>query len=951
MLSRVLKKMQNNKWMVFCLLIGFVVAAAMLSSIPIYTGGALQRMLSKDLESYQQTTQNYPGLYNIKMFSYGPTSGISIDKINRIDKAITGTMYDEINVPILSKSNILSNEYIYIPGYKDDEGNSHNNTFIKIKAVSDIQNYIKLNAGKMFSNEKQDNVYEAIISPEAMLNLNLVINKVYDLSNINLADGEKLPYKIKIVGVFEPNDKNDIYWNVTNFNQLGESILIDYDLFKNEYLKEEGGSIVSTEWVAAFDYHKIKANKLNGIVKSLDSQAESLKKIGINGFTVNSKINCDSILRSYNDRAKSLNLILWVLQVPIIMMLVFYLFMVSQLVINQDKNEIAVLKSRGASSGQIFNSYFIESIILSLVALILGPFAGLFMCKILGASNGFLQFIDRAALPVGLNIKAYIFSIYAALVFIITMLIPALLSARTSIVEYKQSKARSIKKPLWQKYFIDFVLFAVSFYGLYSYRLRQGVLKSTGVGGSEIPIDPLLFLISTFFILSIGLIFLRLYPYIIRVIYFIGRKIWSPAVYFSLINVGRENGMNQFIMIFLILTISLGIFNANAARTINTNAEEKVKYSIGSDIVLNVAWDNNDNGAGDEAGNAISSQAKAILYREPPFEQFQSLKGVEYATKVLYKNNAVSNINKKTETGINFMAIEPSSFGKTAWLRDGILPYHFYDYLNLMTKDSRAMLVSRSFETKYKMKVGDKIEVRWGNGNKIEGIIYAFVDYWPTYNPYAKDDKSSAPSLIVANLSYVYMNIPIEPYEVWLKKENNASSEEIYNDILEKKIPIQSLKDTSQEIIKVKNDPILQGTNGALTLGFVVTILISMIGFLIFWIISIKQRTLQFGIFRAMGISMKQIIKMLICEQILISGVSIFTGIIVGGITSDLFVPLLQMAYNTKEQVPPFKVVALRSDYIKLYIIVSIILILGFLILSRMISKIKINQALKLGED
>ena len=47
----------------------------------------------------------------------------------------------------------------------------------------------------------------------------------------------------------------------------------------------------------------------------------------------------------------------------------------------------------------------------------------------------------------------------------------------------------------------------------------------------------------------------------------------------------------------------------------------------------------------------------------------------------------------------------------------------------------------------------------------------------------------------------------------------------------EKGIQIESITDTSQELIKAKNDPMLQGTNGALTLGFVVTMSVSTIGF------------------------------------------------------------------------------------------------------------------------
>ena len=44
-----------------------------------------------------------------------------------------------------------------------------------------------------------------------------------------------------------------------------------------------------------------------------------------------------------------------------------------------------------------------------------------------------------------------------------------------------------------------------------------------------------------------------------------------------------------------------------------------------------------------------------------------------------------------------------------------------------------------------------------------------------------------------------------------------------------------------------KNDPVLQGTNGILTVGFIVVLLLCTVGFLIYWILSIQSRALLFA--------------------------------------------------------------------------------------------------------
>ena len=53
--------------MVLCLLIGSIIAVAMVSSIPMYTGGVLQRTLTRDLGDFEQSRSINPGRLNIKM--------------------------------------------------------------------------------------------------------------------------------------------------------------------------------------------------------------------------------------------------------------------------------------------------------------------------------------------------------------------------------------------------------------------------------------------------------------------------------------------------------------------------------------------------------------------------------------------------------------------------------------------------------------------------------------------------------------------------------------------------------------------------------------------------------------------------------------------------------------------------------------------------------------------
>ncbi len=85
MLGMILRKMLKSRWLVLSLFAGLITATSLLSSIPTYTDGILQRLLIKDLEQYQLLRNKHPGTY---LFSrtfryYGPPDREAYEQYNR----------------------------------------------------------------------------------------------------------------------------------------------------------------------------------------------------------------------------------------------------------------------------------------------------------------------------------------------------------------------------------------------------------------------------------------------------------------------------------------------------------------------------------------------------------------------------------------------------------------------------------------------------------------------------------------------------------------------------------------------------------------------------------------------------------------------------------------------------------------------------------------------------
>ncbi len=930
--------MFGNKWMLICTLLGSIITVALLSSIPTYTEGIIQRMLIKDLENSQQSTGIFSGGYQLGYDNYYVTSdNKSFQKFKAYSREINNFIAKNPELPILAQATYENAGLLVIP--KNDLSRKSSATLC---SLSDLEKHIKIVDGKVPSQTFENGVYEVMLTEEGMEYLNLSLGNTYDIPDTK-------SYKIKVVGVFTYKSLDDPYWykNITEFKS---SILMNQD-FMNTYVCEKKG-INNATWYIAYDYHQIKVKNLNTLLAAFKVNDTWSYKNNITYKRV-----ADDIIKQNKQRIRQLEITFIVLETPILVILAFYSFMISKLKIDFESNEIAVIKSRGGSSLLVFGIYFIESLIIGAISLIIGPILGLSLCRVLGSSNGFLEFIQRKALPLQLSLNTYIYSVAAVLFIFLSMLIPAFVASRTNIVLYKQKNANYKKVTFWKKYFVDILLLALSFYGLYSYTRQQKTLLNSGMNAADMVIDPLLFIISVLFIFGSGLLFLRVFPYIVRLIFWLGRKIWNPVLYASFIQVGRTSGWEQYTMLFIIMALSIGLFSSNSARTINKNMDDKVSYEIGADTIIQGDWTNNQPPVIPGMIGPDLRKRDAIYYYEPPFELYKGLSSAQSVTKVFKQDDSHVYSKGRTAEKVSVMGIIPNEFGKTAWFRTDLLPYHWYQYLNIMTDTPSAVLVSKAFKEKLNLEDGDVISVVWPNvdsnnsSSSITGIILAFIDYWPTLNPNKKIGNVQTPYFVVANLDYMQSLNLVEPYQVWLKKKPGITFNDVMNEITDKKITIDLIKDSSQEKIIKRNDPMLQGTNGSLTLSFIVIIIITILGFLIYWILSIKKRILQFGIFRAIGLTSREIIGMICCEQLLITGSSIFAGIALGNITSKIFVPLFQMIYNSEQQVPPFNIVYDVNDYLRLYAIIAFMLILCFCIIGRLINKININQALKLGED
>ncbi|BBI34636.1 ABC transporter permease [Cohnella abietis] len=952
------RKMWNTRWLTLSTLAGLFVAVAFTTSIPMYADGALKRVVSQSLK---ENSEGLPA--GSMLIRYQSTDGkTDMDGFTKVDKYILEDVNSNIGFPLEASQRSLSLRSAEVSPEDPQKVDASRTRKLTIAAFSGLKDQIEMAGGKWFADHAEaDGTLQAVMLEEALFRNDLHVG---DVLLYPISGGLNLTLRVQIVGSFKATDENSPYW-YQGFEGLMSNMYIADSAFVEDLTGKLKIPMQTASWYSAYDLREIKTSQLSPLTSQLNRvDIEVYKKLK----DTHLELSFADMLNDFRRQSIQLQTLLFTLAAPMIAMVFYFITMNSQQALEKQRSDIAVLRSRGASTRQVFMLFLLEGSLLGIIALLVGPFIGWFMAKSIGSASGFLQFVDRESIPVGFSTDSIYAGAAAVIVAIGAAVIPALVFTRTSIVDYKRQLARGDRKPFWQRWYLDVVMLGVAGYGWYLFNERQMVSFTTGATTDQLNVQPFLFFVPAISIFAAGLVFLRLFPLLLKLFNLMWKKILPVSFYLTLTQLSRSSKSYYPLMILLILTLGLGVYNSSAARTIGLNSEERTMYKYGSDVIVKTVWigqgeyknptkspGNGGSGGGSGGGNGGSGGGSGggggqgsrptptkINYSEPPFEIFRTLPGVEHAARVLQTKSSLT-ISGKTAGQATIVGIDNVDFARVGWLRKDMYPTSPYKYLEWMGKVSEGALISSNVAKKFDLKRGDTVSTVIQE-QLIEFIILDIIPYWPGQYP----DQSP---FLIANLDYIYDQVPIMPYDVWLKMEPGAKTPDIIPVLQDKGIEIASIDSMRSELVTQSKHPARGGVFGILSLGFMVTIIVTLAGYILFWFFNLSRRVVQIGILRAMGLSRKQLTGMLLLEQVFTAGLSIGLGIGIGKLTSILFLPFLQTTDNSANQVPPFRVVFDAADTMKLYIVVAVMMCIGIALLVTHIRRLKVHQAVKLGEE
>ncbi len=231
---------------------------------------------------------------------------------------------------------------------------------------------------------------------------------------------------------------------------------------------------------------------------------------------------------------------------------------------------------------------------------------------------------------------------------------------------------------------------------------------------------------------------------------------------------------------------------------------------------------------------------------------------------------------------------------------------------------------------------GDRREVRFR--------IVAAVDLWPGYYP------QDGP-IVVANLNYIFDQMGGQyPYDVWINRAPDAEVAQIVSGVRGLGIAVVDARDAATLIAQEQMQPRRQGLFGLLSVGFIASGALTLLGFLIAALISARRRAIDLGVLRALGMSGFQVAVELTIEQVLLVAAGIGAGTGIGLLAARLVVPLLQVGAGPHPGTPAYPPQIAWDQVSLIYIVFGVALLLTLFALSFTLGRMKLFQAIKLGD-
>ncbi len=812
---------------------------------------------------------------------------------------------------------------------------------------------------------------------------------------------------LHIVGIYAPTIANDVFWHgaalspVVQQQQKPADLLGYSGLVSNEALiaaavntiptaqkNTSSGVVFSSLITDFFWYYRLDAKNLtitnqNDLQNSLQVAqgrlADNYGKIQNNPdypYIENADISGPILstyegpgtLERFSNRVDVALIPVTILMIEVVALILFFISMMAELLVERQSEAIAVLRSRGASRRQVFGSFVTQSLGLGIIAFILGPLlallaVSLLVLRILGTTGQsalstitgnpgrtLLLLITYAAIAVVIAILAMSLSTYRAVGF--------------DVLALRRESARSHSRSLWQRFNLDIVAVVVALAG-YGISLYLHNLPGLDAQTLVLVQSPLALIAPTFLLLAGILILLRIFPQLLRLGATLATCGRGASAVLALGQMSRAPRQSVRMALLLALASAFAIFSLIFTASQAQRILDVAAYQVGADFSGSIP-------------NAVTAQDVA--------HDNIALKSIHGVTSVTLGYTRHANTVGQDVLPVEIRAVDADTFAQSATWSDSSAPLAPL-MRQLSAQRFRAQLsgilpavvdaltwkrLGLSVGTQFSLDASPATDTSDGT---IPFIAMAEVQHIPTINDSTEaGDSNGSPlpgGVIVDYRSYevAYKQASKQPLPinyVWLRTSDDAASVANVRNALTRATPqVSPLLDRRAIVDGLSSDPLTLDLIGELALGASTALLLALLGNLLASWLSARNRVTNFAVLRALGTSPRQVASVLMWEQGITYVTALVLGVLFGALLALTVIPSLVFTsvpasgptsgtnngeFYALQHILPVQLIVPPSLIIALVILIVICIVtLGMMV--RVVTQPALSQALRLNED
>ena len=960
-----LLRASHSRWLLLVVALGILVADVLICTVPLYNTLVSDAQLRNAILNAETPKRNMQ--VSVQTPTIDEAAQHQADEAVRSDATSYLSSFSQPHPNVYMTAGIMAMSQAGPRALT-----SKDNVDARIQAFDypTIQPYLHYTAGAAPKTPAAGQPIQVIITQDMADNLKLKVGQTVTMQNLG---ARNQTVTAAISGIFEPINANDPFWNTLTFETQGGldgptiyPVLTTMESFYAAFSHFQGVGMTQT-WVYYADLSKINTDNMVAIADNVVTFRTHVDLVqaapGISNVLAQGGL--DQIIQDVQKQLSLMSLPLYVIAAQIVGLALLFVAAMASLLIEYQGQGIATMKSRGMSAPQLLGVFGVQSALLAVVAIILGPLLAVGLALLL--IRAFLPAGTGQAVVVNMTSPAQIIvpALIGGALGIAVVTLSAWQAARLDVLAFRREMARPSRPPFWRRAYLDVglaILCAVGYLELGQFGGTQARL-ALGDTGAQSSTSPLLLLTPALLLLAGGLLLLRLVPLAARLGTWLASRGKGLTTLLAFAQIERTPARYARLTLLLVLSVGLGLFALVFDASLTQNVHDRTAYAVGGDVRLTL------------------SSTLSWKHVDEYSAHLRALPGVEQATPVYRTYGSTS--QDLGNLGVDILGVDTASFAKVA----GSVSWRS-DYATMPLPDMLAQMkaksvpvtdsshsqalwaaVSDTLAGQMRLKVGDRFQLGVSDlpFNSPTFVVGTIIHQFPTLYP-----QQAPGGFLVVDLNVLQTVISngsgpsavVGPNEFWLRTNGNAAQEQTLVQKLNRQQADTYLNSTDtfntivslqQQLLAAQANPTNAGMRGLLLIGALTAALLAVLGTLAQAVLAARQRTTQFAILRTLGMASRQLTGLLLGEQTVVYLFGLLGGTILGLILTTATFPFLTFSDAavdaTTVGIPSY---VLRANWPLIgvfYAALVLAFLVALMIAARYAATIGLGKALRLGED